>query len=89
MRDKSPCCRASDSSIEHHHKVGQYTLLRRSRSGEIRRKKVKKSDFYSLFNEKMDEKELTNVVISNDTEGFTQEDYLHIPGYATVMEEYT
>ena len=37
----------------------------------------------------MDEKELTNVVISNDTEGFTQEDYLHIPGYATVMEEYT
>ena len=37
----------------------------------------------------MDEKELTHVVISNDTEGFTQEDYLHIPGYATVMEEYT
>lgn len=37
----------------------------------------------------MDEKELTNVVISNDTEGFTQEDYLHIPWYATVMEEYT
>lgn len=37
----------------------------------------------------MDEKELTNVVISNDTEWFTQEDYLHIPGYATVMEEYT
>lgn len=37
----------------------------------------------------MDEKELTNVVISNDTEWFTPEDYLHIPGYATVMEEYT
>ena len=37
----------------------------------------------------MDEKELQNVVISNDTEWFTQEDYLHIPGYATVMEEYT
>lgn len=37
----------------------------------------------------MEEKELQNVVISNDTEWFTQEDYLHIPGYATVMEEYT
>lgn len=37
----------------------------------------------------MDEKELTPQVISNDTEWFTQEDYLHIPGYATVMEEYT
>nr|DAW73520.1 MAG TPA: hypothetical protein [Caudoviricetes sp.] len=42
MRNKSPCGRASDSSIEYHHKVGQYALLRRSRSGEIRRKKVKK-----------------------------------------------
>ncbi len=37
----------------------------------------------------MEEKELQNVVISNDTEWFTPEDYLHIPGYATVMEEYT
>lgn len=37
----------------------------------------------------MDEKELTTQVISNDTEWFTPEDYLHIPGYATVMEEYT
>ena len=37
----------------------------------------------------MDEKELQNPVISNDTEWFTPEDYLHIPGYATVMEEYT
>lgn len=37
----------------------------------------------------MDKKELTTQVISNDTEWFTPEDYLHIPGYATVMEEYT
>lgn len=37
----------------------------------------------------MDEKELTTQVISNDTEWFTPEDYLHIPWYATVMEEYT
>lgn len=37
----------------------------------------------------MEEKELTTQVISNDTEWFTPEDYLHIPGYATVMEEYT
>ena len=37
----------------------------------------------------MDEKKLTTQVISNDTEWFTPEDYLHIPGYATVMEEYT
>lgn len=34
----------------------------------------------------MEEKEL---IITHDTEGFTPEDYLHIPGYATVMEEYT
>lgn len=37
----------------------------------------------------MEEKELTTQVISNDTEWFTPEDYLHIPWYATVMEEYT
>ena len=37
----------------------------------------------------MDEKELQNVVISNDTEWFTADDYLHIPSYATAMEEYT
>ena len=36
----------------------------------------------------MDEKELQNVVISNDTEWFTADDYLHIPSYATAMEEY-
>lgn len=36
----------------------------------------------------MEEKELQNVVISNDTEWFTADDYLHIPSYATAMEEY-
>ena len=34
----------------------------------------------------MTEKEL---IITHDTEGFTADDYLHIPSYATAMEEYT
>ncbi|RAL57330.1 hypothetical protein BSK20_03580 [SR1 bacterium human oral taxon HOT-345] len=33
----------------------------------------------------MTEKEL---IITHDTEGFTADDYLHIPSYATAMEEY-
>ena len=37
----------------------------------------------------MEEKNLTNEVISNDVEWFTQEDYLYTPSYSTVMEEYT
>lgn len=29
------------------------------------------------------------MLITNDIEGFTPEDYLHTPSYATIMEEYT
>lgn len=29
------------------------------------------------------------LIISNDVEGFTEEDYLYTPSYATVMEEYS